>query len=36
VAAILGAELGWDGERQARECVAYLAGAEREFAVPPA
>jgi glycerol-3-phosphate dehydrogenase len=35
VAAILGAELGWDADRQSRECAAYLAGAEREFSVPP-
>ncbi len=35
VAAILGAELGWDADRQSRECALYLAGAEREFGVPP-
>ncbi len=34
VAAILGAELGWDADRQARECAFYLAAAEREFGVP--
>lgn len=34
-AAILGTELGWDADRQARECALYLAGAEREFGVPP-
>ena len=34
VAAILGAELGWDEERRAREVDAFLAGAEREFAIP--
>lgn len=35
VAEIVGAELGWDADRQARECTAYLAAAEREFSVPP-
>ena len=35
VAAILGAELGWDVERQARECAIYLEGAIREFSVAP-
>jgi glycerol-3-phosphate dehydrogenase len=34
VAAILGAELGWDEERQAREVGAFLESARREFAVP--
>ena len=34
VAAILGAELGWDATRQAAEVEAFLAGARREFAVP--
>jgi glycerol-3-phosphate dehydrogenase len=34
VAAILGAELGWDGARQAAEVAMFLAAAEREFAVP--
>ncbi len=34
VAAILGAELGWDASRQANEVDAFLAGARREFAVP--
>lgn len=34
VAAILGAELGWDASRQATEVSAFLAGAEREFAIP--
>jgi glycerol-3-phosphate dehydrogenase len=34
VAEILGAELGWDADRQAREVETYLAGARREFAVP--
>jgi glycerol-3-phosphate dehydrogenase len=34
VAAILGAELGWDEGRQAAEVGAFLAGASREFAVP--
>ena len=33
VARILGAELGWDEARQAREVDAFLAGARREFAV---
>jgi glycerol-3-phosphate dehydrogenase len=36
VAAILGAELGWGSQRQARETSAYLASAHREFDVPPA
>jgi glycerol-3-phosphate dehydrogenase len=35
VAALLGAELGWDAERQAREVDAYLAGAHAEYDVPP-
>jgi glycerol-3-phosphate dehydrogenase len=34
VAEILGAELGWDVERQAREVATFLEGARREFAVP--
>jgi glycerol-3-phosphate dehydrogenase len=34
VAAIVGAELGWDGDRQAREVAAFVDGARREFAVP--
>ena len=34
VAAILGAELGWDETRQAGEVESFLAGARREFAVP--
>jgi glycerol-3-phosphate dehydrogenase len=34
VAAILGAELGWDEARQASEVESFLAGARREFAVP--
>jgi glycerol-3-phosphate dehydrogenase len=34
VAAILGAELGWDGARQAVEIETYLAGARVEFGVP--
>ena len=34
VAAILGAELGWDEGRQAREVSDYLAGARREYGVP--
>ena len=34
VAAILGAELGWDAARQAAEIDSFLAGARREFAVP--
>jgi glycerol-3-phosphate dehydrogenase len=34
VAAILGAELGWDDARQAVEVETFLAGARREFAVP--
>ncbi|HET9614983.1 MAG TPA: glycerol-3-phosphate dehydrogenase C-terminal domain-containing protein, partial [Candidatus Limnocylindrales bacterium] len=33
VAAILGAELGWDPDRQAREVAAFLESASREFAV---
>jgi glycerol-3-phosphate dehydrogenase len=36
VAALVGAELGWDAARQTRECDAYLATSEREFSVPPA
>jgi glycerol-3-phosphate dehydrogenase len=35
VAAILGAELGWAPQRQARETSAYLASAHHEFDVPP-
>ncbi len=34
VAAILGAELGWDAARQATEVEAFLASAGREFAIP--
>jgi len=34
VAAILGAELGWDGARQSAEIEAFLVGARREFAIP--
>ena len=34
VAAILGAELGWDPARQAAEVETFLAGARREFAIP--
>lgn len=34
VAAILGAELGWDEDRQAVEMRAFMAAARREFAVP--
>ncbi len=34
VAAILGTELGWDDARQAAEVAAFLAGAQREFAIP--
>jgi glycerol-3-phosphate dehydrogenase len=34
VAAILGAELGWDAARQAIEVETFLAGARREFAIP--
>jgi glycerol-3-phosphate dehydrogenase len=34
VAAILGAELGWDARRQASEVEAFLDGARREFAIP--
>jgi glycerol-3-phosphate dehydrogenase len=33
VAAILGAELGWDEARQAREVADYLESARREFAI---
>jgi len=33
VAAIMGAELGWDETHQAREVESYLASAEREFSV---
>jgi glycerol-3-phosphate dehydrogenase len=33
VAEILGAELGWDRERQRREVASFLEGARREFAV---
>jgi glycerol-3-phosphate dehydrogenase len=34
VAEIMGHELGWGADRQAREVESYLAGARREFAVP--
>ncbi|HEX2754497.1 MAG TPA: glycerol-3-phosphate dehydrogenase/oxidase [Candidatus Limnocylindrales bacterium] len=34
VAAILGAELGWDAARQASEIESFLAGARREFEIP--
>jgi glycerol-3-phosphate dehydrogenase len=34
VAAILGAELGWDAARQASEVDAYLAGARVEYGIP--
>jgi glycerol-3-phosphate dehydrogenase len=34
VASILGAELGWDDDRQAREVATYLESARREFSVP--
>ncbi len=34
VAAILGAELGWDDARRALEVETFLAGARREFAIP--
>ena len=34
VATILGAELGWDEARQAREVAAFIEGARREFAIP--
>jgi glycerol-3-phosphate dehydrogenase len=34
VAAILGAELGWDAARQSAEVETFLAGARREFAIP--
>jgi glycerol-3-phosphate dehydrogenase len=34
VAALMGAELGWDPARQAAEVQAYLAGASREYGVP--
>jgi glycerol-3-phosphate dehydrogenase len=34
VAALLGAELGWDGDRQRREVDAYLASASRAYDVP--
>ena len=33
VAAILGAELGWDEARIAREAAAFVEGARREYAV---
>ena len=36
VAAIVGAELGWDGARQAWEVSSYLASARRDYAVAPA
>ena len=35
VAELLGAELGWDEARRASEVSDYLAGAHREFDVPP-
>ncbi|MHB8891888.1 MAG: glycerol-3-phosphate dehydrogenase C-terminal domain-containing protein, partial [Candidatus Limnocylindrales bacterium] len=35
VAAIAGHVLGWDAARQAREAAEYLAGAHREYDVPP-
>jgi glycerol-3-phosphate dehydrogenase len=34
VAGLLGAELGWDSDRQRREVDAYLASASREYDVP--
>jgi glycerol-3-phosphate dehydrogenase len=34
VAAILGAELGWDADRQASEVQTYLEGARREYGLP--
>jgi glycerol-3-phosphate dehydrogenase len=34
VAALLGAELGWDADRQRAEVVAYRASASREYDVP--
>ena len=34
VADLLGAELGWDAARRAREIAAYLDNARREYAVP--
>jgi glycerol-3-phosphate dehydrogenase len=34
VAAIMGAELGWDEGRQRREVETYLVEARREFSVP--
>jgi glycerol-3-phosphate dehydrogenase len=34
VAALLGAELGWDAERQRQEVQTYLAGATAEYGVP--
>ena len=34
VAALLGAELGWDAVRQRVEVEAYLASASREYDVP--
>jgi glycerol-3-phosphate dehydrogenase len=34
VAEIMGGELGWDAGRQSNEVDTYLAGAQREFAVP--
>ena len=34
VAQLMGGELGWDADRQAREVADYLASAEREYAVP--
>ncbi len=34
-AAIMGAQLGWDAQRQTAEIESYLAGAHREYDVPP-
>ena len=34
VAAVLGAELGWDEERQAAEVKRYLETARREYGLP--
>ena len=34
VAAILGAEIGWDADRQSVEAETFLSGARREFAIP--
>ena len=36
VAELLGAELGWDADRQSREVELFLATASREFGVPGA